>query len=239
LSTSKKAVIYTRVSESRTSHESESCDVQKRLCEAWCESQQMDVIACHSDHSISGKFTENRPGLQAALRDVFRHRAVLVCYSLSRFSRDIRDCLELIDQIHKAKGDFSSVKENINTKTPGGELIFHIFAALQQFERRQISERTSEAMIQHQKNGRRMGGVPPYGWKIDPNDPKRLIVDKREQEIVFRVLKWREAGYSLREIAKRLNETPEYHGRIHNGKPRKWLFVDIWRIINRAKTGRM
>jgi len=227
-----KAVIYTRVSESRTSEDSESCEVQRDLCQAWCKSQKMSVIAYHTDHSISGKCTENRPGLKAAMRDVFRHQAALVCYSLSRFSRDLRDCLELVDQIHKAKGDFASVKEQFSTTSAGGELIFHIFAALQQFERRQISERTSDAMIQHQKNGRRMSCKPPYGWEIDPTDPKKIRTSEREQMLMHRAVNWREKGYSLREIAKRLNETPDCHARDGN----EWDFLKVFHMLKRAET---
>lgn len=231
-----KAVIYCRVSDSRYAAESESCQTQEQLCRAWCESQQLTVVCCHSDKAISGAKADNRPGLQHAIHDACQHRAVLVVYSLSRFARNLRECLELVDTIHLKNADFASVKENFDTASPSGELIFHIFAALQEFERRQIAQRTRDAMLIHQANGRIMSERLPYGCMVDPSDSSRMIPNPHEQKIMMRVASWRQQGYKLRAIAGRLNAGGEkFAARPVCGKPSKWTHGRVVFVLKRAE----
>lgn len=230
-----KAVIYCRVSDSRTAAESESCDVQERLCRAWCESQKLRVLAVKRDHAISGKCIDNRPGLQEAIHIACKMKAVLVCYSLSRLSRTIRECLAAVDEINKKHADFACVKENFDTSSASGELIFHIFAALQQFERAQIAERTSAAMLSHQANGRRMSLYAPYGMMIDPANPKRLLDNPTEMRIMRRIVSWTVQGLTLRDIANRLNEAGEkYAPRADQGSGNPWDFNKVFYVLKRA-----
>jgi len=65
-------------------------------------------------------------------------------------------------------------------------------------------EQTSNAMLSHQKNGRRMSARLPFGWKIDPDDPSRMLPDEYELEIIEKVKTLREEGLSYRGIADEL-----------------------------------
>jgi DNA invertase Pin-like site-specific DNA recombinase len=76
--------------------------------------------------------------------------------------------------------------EDIDTTTPAGELIFHVFASIAHFERRRISERTREGLTAARKRGR-IGGRPP-ALSPDQKDEVRKMRD--------------EQGRSLREIAR-------------------------------------
>ena len=231
----KFAVIYTRVSNSRTSATSEACEAQESLCRQWCNSQQMTVLSVHKDQSISGAKTENRPGLDRAMTEAIKHKGVLVVYSLSRLARSLRDCLRLVDALHQKKADFASVKEQIDTSSPAGELIFHIFAALSEFERKQTSQRTSECMLAHQAEGRRMSDLPPYGYQVDQANPKRLIPYPPQQRIMRFIVSWRNQGMILQAISDKLNEGGDkFAPRKVSGQDSKWSYGRVQLVLKRA-----
>ena len=84
----------------------------------------------------------------------------------------MRHLVTLIDQLRDRNIGFRSVCDGaIDTTTPSGELIFHVFSALAQFERRLIQERTNAGLAAARIRGRK-GGRPPIG----PNDRRIVLV---------------------------------------------------------------
>ena len=99
---------------------------------------QMDALKGHGCGRI---FTENasgaqrdRPQLKAAI-DFAREGDVIVVWSLSRLGRSLRQLIETIENLEEHKIGFRSLKEKIDTTTPSGRLVFHVFGALAEFER--------------------------------------------------------------------------------------------------------
>lgn len=102
--------------------------------------------------------TKDRPQF-IRLLSMLRKDDTLIVYSLSRAGRSLKNLIELIEQL-KAKGvNFVSLKEQIDTTTAAGNLIFGIFAALSQFERDQTSERVKSGLDSARARGR-VGGRP-------------------------------------------------------------------------------
>lgn len=100
-----------------------------------------------------------RPGLDACLKEL-RDGDVLLVWRLDRLGRSVRHLVTLIDQLRDRNVGFRSVCDGaIDTTTPSGELIFHVFSALAQFERRLIQERTNAGLAAARARGR-MGGRP-------------------------------------------------------------------------------
>ena len=98
----------------------------------------------------------DRPGLEAALHYI-REGDTLVVWKLDRLGRSLT---HLIDTVHAldARGiGFKSLQEHIDTTTPGGKLVFHVFAALAEFERDLIRERTKAGLTAARARGRRGG----------------------------------------------------------------------------------
>src|SRR3954466_12551233 len=122
---------------------------QDALRQAGCEQ-------VFTDH-ISGAKSE-RPGLTQAL-EFARSGDILVVWKLDRLGRSLKQLIEIVTELQKRNVGFRSLTENIDTTSPGGKLIFHIFGSLAEFERDLIRERTLAGLAAARARGRK-GGRP-------------------------------------------------------------------------------
>lgn len=134
----------------RVSTMDQSMRLQKdALLKAGCEEIYTDVA--------SGIKTA-RPGLHMALSHL-RKGDTLVVWRLDRLGRSLGHLIQTIKELNEKGIAFKSLQENIDTITSGGQLIFHIFGALAQFERELIKERTTAGLKAARARGR-LGGRP-------------------------------------------------------------------------------
>ena len=125
----------------------------------------------------------DRAGLHAAL-DYVRDGDVLVTWKLDRLGRSLPHLIETVAALEKRGVGFRSITEAIDTTTPGGRLVFHLFGALGQFERDLIQERTRAGLAAAAARGR------PGGRKPVVTEDKL----KRAQVLVAKGLTVREAA---------------------------------------------
>lgn len=121
--------------------------------------------------TISGT-VRSRSALDELLRQI-RVGDVIVVTKYDRLARSLKDLLELVDQIKERGAGFRSLAEDIDTTTPAGRLVFHVFASIAQFERERISERTREGLESARKRGR-VGGRPPALSSAQKAEVKRM-----------------------------------------------------------------
>lgn len=134
----------------RISTQDQNLDLQRdALINSGCEKIFEDVA--------SGAKAE-RTGLEDAL-EYIREGDTLVVWKLDRLGRSLKQLIEVVNHIHERKIGFKSIQESIDTTTPGGKLIFHVFGALAEFEREVIRERTFAGLHAARARGR-MGGRP-------------------------------------------------------------------------------
>ena len=100
-----------------------------------------------------------RPGLDRML-DQLREGDVVAVTKYDRLARSLKDLLDIVEIIRERGSGFRSLAEDIDTTTPAGRLVFHVFASIAQFERERISERTKEGLKAARIRGR-VGGRPP------------------------------------------------------------------------------
>ena len=106
----------------------------------------------------SGK-SADRPELAACL-DYLRAGDILVVPSLDRLSRSLADLIEIVGTLRRQGIGFKSLHEALDTTTPGGRLVFHVFAALAEFIRELIVEGTREGLDAARACGVRLGRPP-------------------------------------------------------------------------------
>lgn len=107
---------------------------------------------------LSGKNT-NRPELAACL-NYLRPGDTLTVLSLDRLARSLPDLISIVGDLRRREVGFKSLHENLDTTTPAGRLIFHVFAALAEFIRELIVEGTNEGLAAARARGKRLGRPP-------------------------------------------------------------------------------
>ncbi|MEU7861227.1 recombinase family protein [Nonomuraea sp. NPDC049141] len=107
---------------------------------------------------LSGKNTD-RPELAACL-DYLRAGDTLVVLSLDRLARSLQDLITIVADLRRREIGFRSLHEALDTTTPGGRLVFHVFAALAEFIRELIVEGTHEGLAAARARGQRLGRPP-------------------------------------------------------------------------------
>ena len=101
---------------------------------------------------------DDRKGLLEALK-YLQKGDTLVVWKLDRLGRSLSHLVKLINELKKREVEFCSLTEGINTSTVSGQLQFHIFASLAEFERSLIQERVNAGLESARRRGRR-GGRP-------------------------------------------------------------------------------
>jgi DNA invertase Pin-like site-specific DNA recombinase len=125
---------------------------------------------------ISG--TKQQRAELGALLDQLRPGDVVVVTKYDRLARSLRDLLDLVEAIKDRGAGFRSLAEDIDTTTPAGELIFHVFASIAHFERRRIAERTREGLQAAKARGR-VGGRPPALTGAQKAEVRRMRDDEQ------------------------------------------------------------
>jgi DNA invertase Pin-like site-specific DNA recombinase len=152
---------------------------------------QLDALAAEGcvkvfEDRASGARAD-RPGLRQAL-DYVRDGDVLIVWKLDRLGRSLPHLIETVTALlEKRRVGFRSITEAIDTTTPGGRLVFHLFGALGQFERDLIRERTRAGLASAAARGRKGGRKP-------------VIVPEKLQRAKGMIAK----GLTVREAATRL-----------------------------------
>jgi DNA invertase Pin-like site-specific DNA recombinase len=116
----------------------------------------------------------NRPGLAQALAFV-RPGDVLVVWKLDRLGRSLTHLIEIVNSLKANRVAFRSLTEGMDTTTASGELFFHVFGALAQYERALIKERVTAGLVAARHRGR-IGGRPPV---ISPEKLEAIVESVR------------------------------------------------------------
>ena len=119
--------------------------------------EQLGVDQVYIDR-MSGKNT-NRPEL-AKMMEFVREGDQVIVESISRFARNTKDLLELVEELTRKKVDFVSQKEALDTSTPTGKFMLTIFGAVAELERSYILQRQAEGIAIAKKEGRYKGRKP-------------------------------------------------------------------------------
>ncbi|MFN4310324.1 MAG: recombinase family protein [Ferrovibrio sp.] len=126
------------------------------------------------DETSSGAKSD-KPCLEHAL-DFMRPGDTLVVWQLDRLARSMRQLIDTVELLQSKGMGVRSLTEAIDTTTPGGMLVFHIFGALAEFERAIIRERTRAGLEAARARGRK-GGRPRKLSKADIRVAKTLLSD--------------------------------------------------------------
>lgn len=129
------------------------------------------------EEAASGKNTE-RPEWEQC-RKALRTGDTLVVWRLDRLGRSLPDLVQIVADLERRGVSFESMNEKIETGSAAGKLVFHVFAALAEFERSLIRERTRAGRAAARARGRAGGRKP----KLDEKKVREIKVLLRDPEI--------------------------------------------------------
>ena len=135
---------------------------------------------CTENNIYTDKITglkQDRKGLEQALSHL-REGDTFIVWRLDRLGRSLKHLIETITNLQSQGIGFKSLTENIDTSTATGQLVFHIFGALAEFERNLIKERTIAGLDAARSRGRR-GGRPKLKTSTSKvSMTKKMYADK-------------------------------------------------------------
>jgi DNA invertase Pin-like site-specific DNA recombinase len=115
-----------------------------------------ELVATYSD--IASGAREDRASFRRFLADATKRKFdVIVVQRFDGAARSVKQLVESLDHLRRCRVAFVSIKEDIDTSTPAGELIFHVMAAIGQFERALIGDRIRSGLERARALGKPLG----------------------------------------------------------------------------------
>jgi site-specific DNA recombinase len=221
-----KAIGYVRVSTDRQAEQGVSLEAQESKIRAMATVQGAELLEVIVDGWESAK-NLNRPGLQRLLTLVSggKVNAVIIA-KLDRLTRSVKDFCSLLELFEKRGVALVSVAESLDTASAGGRLVITIMAAVSQWDREAIGERTRDALRHKRTSGERVGNIR-FGFRLSPEP------DPGEQGVLTEIGHLRQSGHKMRGIAAALNRKvpPTRRGSA-------WRLEHVARIIRQASAPR-
>ena len=143
----------------------------------------LNAVGCDpifEDHGVSGA-KGSRPGLDAMLTNLRTGDSVVV-FKLDRLGRSVLHLADLLVRFQNEGIHFVSLSEGINTTTPGGKLVFHIFSAVAEFQREIIVENTMAGIDAARRNGKRIGRPPKLTLDDIAEAHRQIMQDRKEMD---------------------------------------------------------
>ena len=234
--------IYMRLSkDDGDKAESESISNQRKLLKRYAEDIGIKINKEYVDDGYSGT-NFNRPKFKEMISDVkLKKIDTIIVKDLSRFARESVEASEYIEKFfpeHDVR--FIAVLDNIDTylDSLANVLIEFKLYNNQKFAK-DVSDKLKKSKRSNMEKGLYMGTYAPYGYKKDPNNKGKLVVDKNSSRIVKKIYNMYIDGKSSQYIAKYLNskkiKTPaEYYHITPNKKTNMygiWKRTQILRIL--------
>ena len=220
------AIGYPRVSTGRQAEKGLSLAEQKEKMRAWAKDAGREIEFVE-DHR-SGRQANKRHVYEAIERACAMGVPFVAC-QIDRIARNVEDACKLARQLREAGADLVLLKEQVDTTTSAGRLVFHMLASVAEWFSDQLSERMVSSIAYRKAHGLRYGRGS-FGWKT-ADDGKRIKPDGREQKALSLMRQARAAGQSYGAIAREL----ERRGiRTKTGKV-KWSKRLIKSLIERGQ----
>lgn len=176
----KRVIIYARVSTREQNVDMQIIDLRQ-----YAKARKLKIVHEYVDYASGAK--SDRENYRKLFDDVRKRKTdIVLVWKFDRFARSTRELINALEEFNNLGVDFISYKENIDTSTPAGKILFTMISAFAEFERAIIRERVIAGMEKAKARGARIGRpkIPPF--------------------TIEKVLEMKEHGNSYKEIIKKL-----------------------------------
>ena len=196
-----RAVSYSRFSSHN--QRTESIDAQQRAIYKYIAENQYTPVGDYVDEALTGTNTQ-RPGFQSMLDDAQKGLFdVVIVHKMDRLSRDVYDALDVQRKLALYGVRIESVIERFE-ETPEGQLQKVIQLGVGQYYSQNLAREVVKGLKENAYKAIHNGGIPPYGFDVDP-DTKKYLINEHEAEAVRIMFEKLIQGWSYRELAEYLN----------------------------------
>ncbi|MBQ7175019.1 MAG: recombinase family protein [Lachnospiraceae bacterium] len=226
----RRVAAYCRVSTNMTEQES-SIENQREHYETYIASRPEWIPAgVYWETGVTGTRQEARPELARLMEDSSKGRIDLILTkSISRFSRNTADCLELVRKLNAMGVQILFEKENIYTGTAESELMLTLFASMAEAESHSISANLTWAIEKRFQDGSFRYSRAPYGYRLEDGT---FVVDPDTAGIIREIYGMVLRGEGAYRIAKELNRRGIPTGTVRrDGTPGRWTSFMVKGII--------
>ena len=223
-----RVAAYCRVSTGKD-EQLESLDAQKEHYENYIKGNpEWEFAGVYYDAGISGTKKEKREGLLSMIRDC-EHGKVdfIITKSISRFARNVTDCLEMVRKLLGLGISIYFEKENLDTGSMESELMLSILGSLAENESISISENEKWSIRKRFQNGTYVISYPPYGYT---NVDGEMVIVPEQAEVVKEIFAEVLSGKGTYTIAAALNKRG-----IPTKKGGRWHGETVCRLVGNEK----
>lgn len=228
-----RVAIYTRKSvEDSEDKQFNSIDAQRQMCESFVAAKAAErwiaLPERFDDYGYSGGDLE-RPAYQRLMqRCAAGEIDKIIVFRIDRMTRSTKDFCEFDEKIKKLGVGFTSVSEPfVDTSSPMGELIVNLIVSFGQWERKTIQERIKRHFQTALEQGYFVGGVLPYGYRLENHT---LVPDPETAHNVPHIFRMFVETGSAKKVATKLHEQG-----IERFPGRPWTVQSVYNCINNVR----
>lgn len=215
-----RTALYIRLSVEFNGKRGDSLETQQQIMEAYIAlCPDLEIVGVYTDNGTTGR-TFEREAFQRMLADVDAGKInCIMVKDLSRLGRNTIDTGYYIEKyfpLHRVR--FIAVNDQFDSEdseNSGNHLIVPLKNMINEAYAADISKKVRAQQNQAMRDREFVGARPPYGYRKDPDNCHRLLVNEDTAPIVRQIFQWTVDGVALNVIVKRLNEqgvmTPGYY----------------------------
>lgn len=228
-----RAAVYTRLSRDDGDRpESDSIINQQKLLEQFLSARpDIEAAGFYADDGFTGT-NFDRPDFCRMIRDIEEGRINCVLVKdLSRFGRDYIEAGRYLERWFPRHGvRFIAVTDGIDSER-GYDMLLPVKNVFNEQYARDISKKVRSAIQSKQRGGKFIGAFAPYGYRKDPDDHNRLVIDPCAAAVVRRIFTLFEGGMGKQSIARQLNgeglPCPSEYKRLNGERYRNGQKLDL------------
>ena len=226
---------YFRLSkeDERSNDESSSISSQRMIVESFAKFNGFQIVKEYVDDGYSGG-NFDRPGFKQMIEDIEDGRVnCVITKDLSRLGREMYNTGTYIEEFFLEKNvRYIAINDSYDSSV--GDSMLGIRLGVNDLYLRDVSKKVTSSFKIKQENGEYIGSFPCYGYKKDPNNKHKLVIDPEAAEVVKKIYNYALQGYGLNTISNRLTEQQIPIPIVYKKEPRGLLVTDndgygIWK----------
>ncbi len=205
-----KMAAYCRLSrDDGENRSSESIENQIKIIREYIEkSEDLELADSYIDDGFSGMYFSNRPQFQRMMKDIYEGKIQgIITKDISRLGREHIETSHYIERVFPSIGiRFIAILDGLDSISHRNEELAQFQTLFNDIYCRDISKKIRGSLEVQKRRGNFMSGFAPYGYKKDPENKHRFLIDTEAAQVIQRIFSLYLTGYSKGSIAKLLNE---------------------------------